>query len=271
MWAMDLTKDRAGAQSEGAIGNAKPAASCRSGAWRLRGDRKEGASMMAGNVFRGACLLILTASFGLAGEAPAPEAPGFRGGVGLLVATGLGSMFTDLNGHPGFGLTIQGYLPLGSRFQLRPAFEWTGYRVNQYNLASRILAELLGVEYWETRVVFRTYRLGLDGVIYFREQYRGPYLSGGVGVQLSRVYLEDVAWYGAEEEEVRTVDAGCTTTGLWLGGGAGYQWEVGTVELRLSRAPYSYTSQRPPDTEPNTLPFEGEQGWALHLILGVRF
>jgi hypothetical protein len=271
MWAMDLTKDRAGAQSEGAIGNAKPAASCRSGAWRLRGDRKEGASMMAGTVFRGAWLLILTASFGLAGEAPAPEAPGFRGGVGLLVATGLGSMFTDLNGHPGFGLTIQGYLPLGSRFQLRPAFEWTGYRVNQYNLASRILAELLGVEYWETRVVFRTYRLGLDGVIYFREQYRGPYLSGGVGVQLSRVYLEDVAWYGAEEEEVRTVDAGCTTTGLWLGGGAGYQWEVGTVELRLSRAPYSYTSQRPPDTEPNTLPFEGEQGWALHLILGVRF
>jgi hypothetical protein len=227
--------------------------------------------MMAGTVFRGAWLLILTASFGLAGEAPAPEAPGFRGGVGLLVATGLGSMFTDLNGHPGFGLTIQGYLPLGSRFQLRPAFEWTGYRVNQYNLASRILAELLGVEYWETRVVFRTYRLGLDGVIYFREQYRGPYLSGGVGVQLSRVYLEDVAWYGAEEEEVRTVDAGCTTTGLWLGGGAGYQWEVGTVELRLSRAPYSYTSQRPPDTEPNTLPFEGEQGWALHLILGVRF
>jgi len=227
--------------------------------------------MIARTVFRGACLLTLTASLGLAGEAPAPEAPRFRGGIGVLVATGLGSMSTDLNGHPGFGLTIQGYLPLGSRFQLRPAFEWTGYRVNEYNLASRILAELLGAEHWETRVVFRTYRLGLDGVIYFRERYRGPYLSGGVGVQLSRVYLEDVAWYGDEVEAVRTVDAGCTTTGLWLGGGAGYQWEVGNVELRLSRAPYSYTSQRPPDTEPNALPFEGQPGWALHLILGLRF
>jgi hypothetical protein len=227
--------------------------------------------MICRTVFCGACLLTLTASLGLAGEAPAPEAPRFRGGVGVLVATGLGSMFTDLNGHPGFGVTIQGYLPVGSQFQLRPAFEWTGYRVNEYNLASRVLAELLGLEYWETRVVFRTYRLGLDGIIYFRERYRGPYLSGGVGVQLSSVYLEDVAWSGDGMEDVRTVDAGYTNTGLWLGGGAGYQWEVGNVELRLSRAPYSYTSQRPSDTEPNSLPFEGQPGWALHLILGVRF
>jgi hypothetical protein len=227
--------------------------------------------MIARTVFRGACLLALTASLGLAGEAPAPEAPAVRGGLGVLVATGLGPMFSDLNGHPGFGLTIQGYIPLGSRFQLRPAFEWTGYRVNEYNVASRILAELLGLEYWETRVVFRTYRLGLDGVIYFRERYKGPYLSGGVGVQLSRVYLEDVAWSSDGMEDVRTVDAGCTTTGLWLGGGAGYQWEVGNVELRLSRAPYSYTSRRPPDTEPDALPFQEQPGWALHLILGVRF
>jgi hypothetical protein len=220
---------------------------------------------------RGACLLTLTASLGLAGEAPAPRASGFRSGIGVLVATGLGSMSTDLNGHPGFGVTIQGYLPLGSRFQIRPAFEWTGYRVNEYNLASRILAELLGADYLETRVVFRTYRLGLDGVIYFREQYRGPYLSGGVGVQLSRVYLEDVARNGDGGAEVMPVDAGSTTTGLWLGGGAGYQWEVSNVELRLSRAPYSYTSQRPLESERNALPFEGRPGWALHLILGVRF
>jgi hypothetical protein len=227
--------------------------------------------MIERTVFRGACLLTLIASLGFAGEAPAPEAPRFRGGIGVLVATGLGSMSTDLNGHPGFGLTIQGYLPLGSRFQLRPAFEWTGYRVNEFNLASRILAELLGADYLETRVVFRTYRLGLDGVIYFRERYRGPYLSGGVGVQLSRVYLEDVARYSDGGEEIMPVDTGSTTTGLWLGGGAGYQWEAGNVELRLSRAPYSYTTQRPSDTERNALPFEGRPGWALHLILGVRF
>jgi hypothetical protein len=96
--------------------------------------------MMARTVFGGAILLTLAASLGFAGEAPAPEAPRFRMGLGFLVATGLGSMSTDLNAHPGFGLTIQGYVPLGSRFQLRPAFEWTGYRVNEYNLASRILA-----------------------------------------------------------------------------------------------------------------------------------
>jgi hypothetical protein len=43
------------------------------------------------------------------------------------------------------------------------------------------------------------------------------------------------------------------------------------VELRLSRAPYRYTSERTPEGPPNAFPFEPQPGWALHLILAVTF
>ena len=217
------------------------------------------------------CLTVFTASFGLASQAPAPEPPRFKIGIGVLVATGLGPMFEDLNSHPGFGFDIQGYLPVASWLQVRPAFEWTGYRVSEYNIASRVLATLLGADYEETRVVFRTYRLGLDGVFYFQQRYLGPFLSAGVGAQLSRVYVEDRAVYADGGEEITLVAAGAETTGLWLGGGVGFQWRTANVELRLSRAPYDYTAERPPDTQPDTLPFEDQSGWALHLMIGVQF
>jgi len=226
---------------------------------------------MARRFARIAWLLVLAASSGVAGEAPPPAAPAFHVGLGFLTAMGLGSMSTDLNNHPGFGIALQGYFPVGSRFQVRPAFEWTGYRVNEYNLASRFLAELLGAYYEDTRVVFRTYRLGMDGVLYFHDRYRGPFLSGGVGVQLSRVYIEDVLWRGASEEEVMPIDASASTTGLWLGGGAGYQWTSANLELRLSRAPYSFAPEHPPETPGNELPFEPQPGWALHLLMAVTF
>ncbi len=218
-----------------------------------------------------ACLSAFTAFPGLASEAPAPEPPRFRLGIGVLVATGLGSMFEDLNSHPGFGFDIQGYLPVASWLQVRPAFEWTGYRVSEYNIASRVLATFLGADYKETRVVFRTYRLGLDGVFYFQQGYLGPFLSAGVGAQLSRVYVEDRAVYADGGGEIMPVAAGAETTGLWLGGGVGFQWRTGNVELRLSRAPYDYTAQRPLDAQPDSLPFEDEFGWALHLMIGVQF
>jgi hypothetical protein len=236
---------------------------------RTHGER--GASAPPARAVRIACLAVLAASVGLAGEVPAPQPPGFRLGIGFLVASGLGPMSSDLNHHPGFGLTLAGYLPVTSRFRVRPSFEWTGYRVNEYNLASRLLAEVLGAYYKETRVVFRTYRLGVDGVLYFSDGYRGAFVSGGVGVQLSRVYLEDVLWYGTSEEDVAPIDASSSTTGLWLGGGAGYQWTSASLELRLARAPYRYTRERPIEAPPNALPFEPQPGWALHLIMAVTF
>ena len=241
-----------------------------SNARRRRGGETGRSANVAG-VIGFLCLLVLPPPLALAGDVPAPEASKFRTGVGFLVASGVGSMSSDLNGHPGFGFALQGYLPVASRFQVRPAFEWTGYRVNEFNLASHLLAELLGADYRETRVVFRTYRLGVDGVLYFRDRYRGPFVSGGVGVQVSRVYVEDVMWQGTSEEEVIPVDASSSTTGLWLGGGAGYQWTYGNVELRLSRAPYRYTTARPPGGPPSALPFEPQPGWAVHLIMAVTF
>jgi hypothetical protein len=218
-----------------------------------------------------AWLAILAASVGLAEEIPAPPPQRFRLSIGLMVASGLGPMASDLNHHPGFGLALAAYLPVGSRFRLRPAFEWTGYRVNGYNLASRLLAEVLGAYYEETRVVFRSYRLGADGVLYFRDGYRGPFVSGGAGVQLSRVYIEDVLWHGASEEDAAPIDASSSTTGLWLGGGAGYQWSSGSLELRLSRAPYRFTTERPAEAPAGAFPFEPQPGWALHLIMAVTF
>ncbi len=217
-------------------------------------------------VSAGAFALAVSTAF--AGEPNPPNPRAFRLGLGLMTAVGLGSMSTDLNGHPGFGFTLQGYLPVASRFRVRPAFEWTGYRVNEYNFAALVLAEMLGATYLDTRVVFRTYRFGVDGVAYFRDRYRGPYLSGGVGVQVSRIYVEDVARHG-DDEDVTLLDASSATTGLWVGGGVGYQWEHSNVELRLSRAPYRFTFQRTSGPHPNDLPFEARPGWALHLILAV--
>ena len=251
-------------------GTPPPPARCLAPGSGRRGDRRGGARAVAGVAVRTVCLMIATATTGLAGEPSAPPKPTFLMGAGVLVASGLGSMSTDLNGHPGFGVVIQGYIPVGSQFELRPAFEWTGYRVNEYNLAALALTELFGGSYEDTRVVFRTYRLGLDGVVYARERCLGPFLSGGVGVQVSQVYIEDVVHYSGGDEDVTPLHASSATTGLWLGGGLGYQWETANVELRLSRAPYGFTGRRPVSSHGSGLPFEARPGWALHLMLGAR-
>ena len=252
-------------------GRSPPIASRRGGRCRRRREGEAGgASAVVRAVVLTVGLLALTATVGLAGEPSAPGGSGLQLGFGVLAATGLGSMSNDLNRHPGFGFAVQGYLPVASRLELRPAFEWTGYRVNEYNLAALALVELLGGSYEDTRVVFRTYRLGLDGVVYFREHYRGPFLSGGVGVQVSQVYIEDVVHYSDGSQDVAPLRASSATTGLWLGGGVGYAWPGANLELRLSRAPYRFTGQRPPDNRGNALPFEARPGLALHLMFAVR-
>lgn len=272
---MDVRMGRTRAASAGrrcanGAGSTEPPVGCIALGRRRGGIRWGGARAVARAVVRAACLITLTATIGFAGEASEPGSSAVQPGVGVLAATGLGSMSTDLNGHPGFGFAVRGYVPVASRLELRPAFEWTGYRVNEYNLAALLLTELLGASYEDTRVVFRTYRLGLDGVVYLRKRYTGPFLSGGVGVQLSQVYIEDVVHYGDGKEDVTPLHASSATTGLWLGGGVGYQWAGSNVELRLSRAPYGFTGQRPANRNGNTLPFEARPGWALHLMFGVR-
>lgn len=212
---------------------------------------------------------------GLAGvlAAQAPSEPFLssepRLELGVLAAVGLGDFSTDLNGHPGFGFRLGARLPVASRFELRPAFEWTGYRVSGYNLAARALASSLGASYEETRTVFRTYRLGMDGLFYFRPGRRGPFLSAGLGAQRSQVYLEDRAVDADGNEQIRTLDTDARKTGLWLGAGLGYQGDHANIELRLSEAPYAYAPHRAP-TAAGT-PFEARQGWALHVIVGARF
>ena len=214
-------------------------------------------------------LLPLLACAALSAQTPEAPAPGF--GVGVLAATGLGTFSADLNGHPGFGFQLQGYLPVAPHLQVRPAFEWTGYRVSDYNLAARAAANALGLGYQETRVVFRTYRLGFDGLIFRDGGGKGPYLSLGLGIQRSQAYLEDRAVDPDGNESVTTLDTRAQKTGLWMGLGIGHQGDRGSIELRLSQAPYVYTSARPLSAQPTEdLPFESKQGWTLHLLLGIR-
>lgn len=218
-----------------------------------------------------AFLLAATSTFAAAGEPTAPQDRSRLLGIGVLAASGVGSMSSDLNGHPGFGIVLQGYLPVTRKADLRPAFEWTGYRVNGYNLAARLLAETLGASYEETRVVFRTYRLGLDWVGYLRDRGHGPYLSGGAGLQISRMYIEDVVRSSDRGTDITPLDASSATTGLWLGLGVGRAWPGATAEVRLSRAPYRFTEQRNTDPRSDAIPLEPRPGWALHLLLAVRF
>ena len=217
--------------------------------------------------------LSAQAPSGISGQVagPSPFPPGYGLGVGVLAATGMGDFAADLNDHPGFGFQIQGYLPVASHLQVRPAFEWTGYRVSDYNLAARTVASSLGFAYQETRVVFRTYRLGFDALLYKQGGYTGPYLDLALGIQRSQAYLEDRAVDPNGNEQVTTLDTRAQKTGLWLGVGAGYHWSSGYAELRLSEAPYAFTTTRPLSAQPTEdLPFQARKGWALHLLLGVR-
>lgn len=216
------------------------------------------------------CLALAVLAVSLVAQDSGTRLPegGVRPGFALLVASGLGDMSHDLNDHPGFGFRVSVHVPVTSHLDVRPAFEWTGYRVSGYNLAARMISSGLGLDYDETRTVFRTYRLGADAVMYLREPQRGPFLSLGVGVQRSQVYLEDRA-VDSSGTQVTTLDTGARKTGLWLGAGLGYQWRHGNLELRISEAPYRYTPER--SSGGAEAPFDGRQGYALHLIWGVRF
>ncbi|HJU84790.1 MAG TPA: hypothetical protein VJ600_11305 [Holophagaceae bacterium] len=210
--------------------------------------------------------LLLCASL-LSAQDP-PPAPSFHLGLGVSVATGLGSMSSDLNGHPGFGFQVQAHVPITSGFELRPAFEWTGYRTNDYDPLVPVAAAI-GASYSDTRLVFRTYRLGLDGLWYLKGGDQGLYTSAGVGLQHSRAYLESVYDDGQGGGQTQTLATSASKDGLWLGAGLGYQWEQASLELRLSRAPYDYTASLPLASGASAT--EARPGWALHLMAGVRF
>jgi hypothetical protein len=218
------------------------------------------------NALRAALLAALALPLA-AQDAPADRSLHF--GAGLMTASGLGDLSHDVNGHLGYGFRLQAYVPLSGRFEVRPAFEWTGYRVSGANQAAIVVANALGVDYQDSRTVFRTYRLGVDGLFYFRDRREGPFLSLGLGAQRSEVELEDVGT-DPNGQSTTTLDARARKTGLWLGAGLGYQWRQANLELRLSEAPYAYTSERALTAQPVDAPFGGRQGYALHLIFGFK-
>lgn len=190
--------------------------------------------------------------------------------ISVHVAAPVGTLSSDVNGHPGFGLGLHLQLGVGGRVAFRPQFEWTGYRVSDYNLGTRFLASVLDADYAEYRVVYRTYRLGVDLQIFQEDGYSGTYLVGGMGGVMAAMYYEDrYVPAGDAPEQVRTLGTSHRQTRAYASFGVGHQWRSGGfVEARFSSAPYNGDPQ---GTYPRYEPAPDRMAGALVFSAGVRF
>lgn len=215
--------------------------------------------------------------FGLALSSPAllaqtpvsgPPEKAWGASVGVLGAYGLGSFSRDTDGHPGFGLHLGAAYHLAGPHRVRPAFEWTGYRIGSYNLWDRFASSVLDQDYREERTVFRTYRLGVDYLIHQDPNgLSGPYLVLGAGGQLSHLYSDTRYVDASGQETVSNSTSKGSHTSLWLAAGLGYQGRSGGMaEVRLSTANYAAEAGQGGPSSTRI-----RQGFALTFLLGGRF
>mgnify|MGYP006898377412 CR=1 FL=1 len=190
--------------------------------------------------------------------------------VSVHVAAPLGTLVNDVNGHPGFGIGLHLQLGVGGRVAFRPQFEWTGYRVNDYNLGTRMLASLLDADYSEYRVVYRTYRIGVDLQVFQEDGYHGLYAVIGAGGLASAMYYEDrYVPSGDGPSQVQTLATSHRQTRGYGSVGIGYQWRSGGfMEARATTAPYHGAPGEP--RNPGTFTPDRTAG-ALVFSAGVRF
>lgn len=211
---------------------------------------------------------LLIAASTLGAQAPAEGTWGVS--IGVLGAYGAGNLSRDTDAHPGFGLHLGAVYHPGGRQVFRPAFEWTGYRIGPYNAWERAASSILDSDYRENRVVFRTYRLGLDYLVHQDPEGRsGPYLLLGCGGQLSHLYSDRRYVDGQGNETIEASASRGSHTSLWIAAGLGYQGRSGGMaELRFSRADYAAEAGA-------TGPVAGgpltREGYAFTLVLGGRF
>ncbi len=190
--------------------------------------------------------------------------------ISIHVAAPVGTLSTDVNGHPGFGIGLHLQLGIGGRVAFRPQFEWTGYRVNDYNLGTRFVASVLDADYAEYRVVYRTYRLGVDLQIFQEDGYAGPYVVGGLGGVAAAMYYED-RYVPADDhpEQIENLGTSHRQTRGYASCGVGYQWRSGGfVEARFSSAPYNGD---PKHMRPYGEPEPDRMAGALVFSAGMRF
>jgi hypothetical protein len=204
----------------------------------------------------------------LEAQSSAPK-PGLAWGLALMTGYGLGDLNQDLHSRAGYGLHFDYQIPVSGHIALRPGFEWMGYRMSVHNDAAAKVSEAYGTNYQDTRTLFRTYRAAVDGLFYFSERQDGFFVSLGVGAQRSDTQLQDIA-RDANAERFPLLDVRARRSGLWVGAGVGYQMEFGNVEVRASRAPYAFTSDRVMSAQPVEPVFKARQGWSVNLLLGVR-
>ncbi len=176
------------------------------------------------------CLFSLWAlSAGEANPPPLPRPGGLLSGfrVDLHAAVPLGSLAADVNDQLGFGFGLGYEARLGSRTAFRASFRWTGYRVSDRNLGSRMLATLLDVGYDEDRLILRSYALGGDFLGYQDEGCLGPYLLMGGGIQRSRMYAEHRSVDDQGNEVVQNLAAWPAADTPFANFGLGYRGRSG--------------------------------------------
>jgi opacity protein-like surface antigen len=181
---------------------------------------------------------------------------GWGAGASIHAAVPLGGLSRAVNDHMGFGFALQGLLPLGGSVVLRPQVEGTGFRVTRYD----------PVAWWfdaDSREVLRTYRLGMDALVYLEGgSRRGAYLVGGVALQ--NASFDRVVPDG--QGNSTTASSRLNETGLALTGGAGYQFNpMVAVEFRYYR--FDYQDPAAERTSEQTR----RNGQSLLVGLAVRF
>jgi len=191
--------------------------------------------------------------------------------VTVLAAAPLGKLADDVNGHLGFGIGVQIPVRIGAREVLRPAFEWTGYRVSDRNWATRFLANLLDGSYEEDRLILRSYKLGADFQFFQDSDLTGTYFLFSGGLQRSRLYMERSST-NQNNESARTLGHSEPLNTLYLGAGLGYQWRGGgLVEFRYTNWRYRANPGLPLSETLAAASTDSREAHSLTLGLGARF
>lgn len=153
----------------------------------------------------------------------AQEGKPLDGFVAVHTAMPLGTLSADVDGKLGFGFSLGIQQPLTSRLAVRGGFSWTGYRVDDRNLWLRAFASLLDASYSEDRMVLRSYAVETDLLVHAEDGGYGAYFLGGVGIQRSRLYVENRMVDSQGNESVRNLAAWPAADTPYVCAGMGYQ------------------------------------------------
>lgn len=172
----------------------------------------------------GLCLILP-----LMGAEADPPSKGYPSGLqfDLHAAMPLGNLAADVNDQWGFGIGLGYQGRLANRLDFRASFHWTGYRISDRNLGSRVLASIFDAAYEENRLILRSYALGGDFLGYLEADRRGAYLLAGGGIQRSRMYYENRFVDEEGNESLRTIAAWPAADTPYTNFGLGYRGRSG--------------------------------------------